>query len=1173
MNGVRILLLGPPEIQAKGEILAVTRRSTRALIFYLASRGGPVGRDELLALLWGNESEANARRRLRESLSRLKAAFPDPGLIQADTSLVSLDFSQVYVDQLEFQSLVDLAGQLPWQSPAHEPLPLHTAQLLHQAVRLWRSPHFMAGARLPSSPGLDEWLINTANKLEALAGRLTLRLADHAMASGDMGQALHLTRQALAVDELSDNLQYQFLQLLLATGRRKEALRHFEYVEKLFQRELQTAPSPRIFDLYKQLKKERKPHPAQGSAAVWRPKPSLHFPFAGRRAFLSQLMNAYHLGGGVVLSAEAGQGKTRLMQEFFARLDPQPRLLLAACRQAESSLPFQPLIDLLRHHIQPKEWHSLPGAWSSHLALLLPELPFQRAERERLSTELTLESMPVQARSLLMEAIRQILLHISRNRRLLLVIDNAQWADEATLAALGYLLERPPFDGQGLLLVSCRLEEKNPALEASLASWRQNDRVSIITLDRLTSTEISELAYRVFGRPSSDEFITWITAETGGNTFFLLESLRAMLDQAAYPDLNRAGQLQPPRSLKTAIQARLEQLSAVERDILEAAAVIGADFDPQVVAEVCQLPFLDLALQLESLHQRRLVEPLSRDSAGFRYRFIHALVRTILYQNLNPLQRQWLHLQAAKVLEKRLPITSFEVAASLARHYEAGGEPVLAFEYWVQAARHALRHASPGEATQAFLQAEKLIPLAQQLTDEQLYDLYAGWAEAAYDDHAADTIQRLTSRLQELGRERNSLLLLGAAQDGLAEACLATNQFAEGLAYADQAIRFLEKSGHTAEQMNAYNLRGLFLIMLNRVEESIEALQDALSLDSQTDDPQVIRARANAHYQTSIARTLTGWPMVGLRHALLSESSYADLHRPNASAYHASALARYFLGQYHQARLDSLAGIELAQHQPAWRLPGYLHANSAKAELALGNIDAALKLARQAIEIGQSHRHPHVIALGYGALGDLYMHLAEYGAACDHYAQGLEACQDQFLVADHRCRFGLAQALLGDRESGLEEINQARQSAEELGIGLVARLAELALARLYLHDEELEAATRLSLALKDEAERRSLPAVQAGCALILGEIARRGEDLPAAQTHFLAATKMADRLDHPWLAIQAAAGQLKLRKAAGKPEAQVLRRLDRLIERIAASTSDPSMRESLQLMRNQLTNL
>jgi hypothetical protein len=177
------------------------------------------------------------------------------------------------------------------------------------------------------------------------------------------------------------------------------------------------------------------------------------------------------------------------------------------------------------------------------------------------------------------------------------------------------------------------------------------------------------------------------------------------------------------------------------------------------------------------------------------------------------------------------------------------------------------------------------------------------------------------------------------------------------------------------------------------------------------------------------------------------------------------------------------------------------------------------------------------------------------------------------MLADHAFRVGYAQALSGELEAGLEEINLALQSAEELGIGLVSLFARLAKAHLYIMTEEWEEAYQLSLALQAEAERRSLPFVQAESSLDLGEIALQRADLPAARAHFQAAAKIAERLNQPWLELRALTQLLEGRLVSVKVYAQLLLRLDKLIKRIAASTGVPFIRESLQSRHSKLTNL
>jgi tetratricopeptide (TPR) repeat protein len=289
------------------------------------------------------------------------------------------------------------------------------------------------------------------------------------------------------------------------------------------------------------------------------------------------------------------------------------------------------------------------------------------------------------------------------------------------------------------------------------------------------------------------------------------------------------------------------------------------------------------------------------------------LIRETLLKSINPVRARHLHLLAAQEFERSS--LSQEQAAVLAHHYEMAGQPEQAFDYWTQAVIHARQLASDADARWIFNRAEKLIAHSAKLAEEQIFILFQEWTEMAYETEDVVTIQRINTDLLHLGRKRNSPLLIGAALDGLSNACMASDQFEDGLAYTEQALKTLETSPHRYLRMQAYNHRGVFFYMLNRLDESIQSLQDALSLGIGVLDSQEMQAHANAHYQLSFVRVLNGWPEPALSHAIraLSESQQTHFIHGQISAYSSQALANYFLGNYSAAREASLAGIDLSQ--------------------------------------------------------------------------------------------------------------------------------------------------------------------------------------------------------------------------------------------------------------------
>jgi hypothetical protein len=141
-----------------------------------------------------------------------------------------------------------------------------------------------------------------------------------------------------------------------------------------------------------------------------------------------------------------------------------------------------------------------------------------------------------------------------------------------------------------------------------------------------------------------------------------------------------------------------------------------------------------------------------------------------------------------------------------------------------------------------------------------VHDLYAEWSEMAYLMEDAATIQRLADSLLRYGQARNSPLLIGTALNIASDASMVLNQFSDGLKLTESAFPHLESSGSLFELMEAYNHRGVFLTMLNRVDEAIPSFQDALAVGADSDALPVVRARANAHYQLAVAWTLHGSP-------------------------------------------------------------------------------------------------------------------------------------------------------------------------------------------------------------------------------------------------------------------------------------------------------------------------
>ena len=1169
MHEFKILLLGTPEVQVDGESIQISRRINRALLYYLASQGKPVSRSEFLTLFWPEHPEDEARARLRESISRIGKALP--GLLVSDTVRVTLEFEHLFVDVLKFEDLIRKIGSLPWQIPVGEPLQPASHKLIMEAVNLWRGSGFLSGDTIPSSLSLDNWYNITAQRLEHQYLRLLERLSDHARAIDNPEECLQVSRKALLIDQINENFHIRLLECLIAMGKWKEGLEHFSHMEFLF-REEDLLPLPQtLLDLNQKLKKGAFAPPHIEIEPNWNLRSSMSAPFVGRKTMLSEMQRAFHRGGGIAILGEPGIGKTRLVQEFVNRSNPKPRILLATCHSSETILPFQPFIDMIRYSMQPEDWSSLSPTWNRQLSLLLPELLTKSEDQVSQSFVIDVEASLPEARARLLEAIRQVFLVLDKDRSILFCLDDAHWADEATLATIAYLVERPPFVNN-LLVVTSRRGEHNPALETLFVNFKQSRRCRIIHLPYMDPDEIAELLSNISGYAPSESLVNRLSLETGGNPLYLLETLRAL--QETHVPLNEESFSTLPLtlSLRALISTRVDVLSPNALNTLQTAAVIGNEFSLNFLSEVSNQIDQEVISALEELETHQLIEIIPQAQREVSYRFIHSTIREILIEGINPLKKQWLHRQIANGLVRRIEPEDASQAAILARHYENALEAGQAFKYWLQAGQYARQLFSPSEAYLAFTHAEGLIPYVSTYQENDIYDLFTEWAEMAYEADDQTTIVSLSERIREIGKDRGSSFFICTSLLLLCQSCMIDNEYEKGLDYANQVIANLEDSEFLAARMEAYVNRGIFLYMMNQLSAGLHSLEKAISIGYSTKDRAELRARANAHYQIAIVQTLSGWPETGLRHARLSLSDFNLLKRPygQVMAYSALSLSHYFLCNINLARNNNLLGFEIAERTHAGRMMGYLHSYRAMIEMAYGNLDAVFEHANNAIEIGQRQDHPEIIALGYRILGDLFIRLQSYTISLGYYQYALQASQEDFLAVDNAYRLGTSLYTTGRKDEGIELIQQSIDIAGQAGLESIQMLAQLTLAITEKFDGKFEQANQIARNVQLKAYQREMKLIRMEATQQIGEISILEGNFTYAATQFLSVAEEATRIPYVFQAIRSWVSLSKAFTAMKQPDPSISLRVDILLDQMENQARNLTLKPAFESYKNQI---
>jgi hypothetical protein len=468
------------------------------------------------------------------------------------------------------------------------------------------------------------------------------------------------------------------------------------------------------------------------------PRSSTSVPFVGRvaelaalRGWVSELGDRH--GGSVALVGEAGIGKTRLAEETLLIAEKAGALAIRLrCAPLERDLPFAPLGEALRSLLRAAPEALLLRLPPTALAQVAEHLP---ALRERLpNLPLLPDAPPAERHNRMLDGLVGLALALARIMPLAICCDDAQWADEATLAALGRLARHAPRHAL-LLILAYRADEltENPALHTLLRVLGREMLLNPLLLQRFDDAEVAQFLAELAKAPP--ERIAWLTphlaASSGGNPLFLSVAVQSLLEVHGAPSLAAllptlpAGSALPdlagaPR-IRELVLSRVERLPIPARELLGQLAVIGRPVSLDLIEKLGGTPALAAA---QTLLERQLL------SEGLDGRLLvsHDLVRSIVAGAIVSPQRRLLHRQIADAITA-LHGDRPEHAAELAFHYSQTGQSADAalLHYAVIAGDVARRafgfHTALGHYDAALRAAERL---GARALEAEVYGAFAG---------------------------------------------------------------------------------------------------------------------------------------------------------------------------------------------------------------------------------------------------------------------------------------------------------------------------------------------------------------------------------------------------------------------------------------------------------------
>ena len=459
-------------------------------------------------------------------------------------------------------------------------------------------------------------------------------------------------------------------------------------------------------------------------------------PLVGRDDEITMLMRRWERarqGDGqlVMIVGEPGLGKSRLIEEFHARLADTPHTWVEwSCSQLLQNTPLHPIAEWGRQRFGGADVS--PERRLTELESSLAQVKLDSAENlpllaPLLDIPLLKERVPALAAEELrrrqLAALTNWVMAGAKAQALVLAFEDLHWADPTTLDVLRGIAERGAL--APLFIVATTRPEFRPP-------WSMRSHHSTISLAPLDRGQVQEMVAELSARHALPrDVVEDVAARTGGVPLFVEEVTRLLLERG-----EGGGAIEAiPATLQQSLMARLDRLGPA-REVAQIGSVIGRGFSYALIHDMAGIEDAALQAALEKLAEADivLVQGLPPESD---YRFKHALIQDAAYENLLKSRRQVLHRRVAEILRDRFATTAAAEPEVLAHHFTQAGLTDVAIEWWGKAGDQALRRsafqeaiAHLGKAIEMADKAREGAPLATTVLSSQRLKLQTSYGQA-----------------------------------------------------------------------------------------------------------------------------------------------------------------------------------------------------------------------------------------------------------------------------------------------------------------------------------------------------------------------------------------------------------------------------------------------------------
>lgn len=498
MGTIFAKLLGTPEIFYDGRRITFDLRKAEALFYYLLVKK-QVLRDELVNILWPDESEKIGKKKLRNAVYTIRKVFDTDILVSPKRSVIMLD------------------EKLQWEIDLDEFLEENKSK----SIGMYKG-EFLQGFLVKDADDFERWIFQERDKYRDIYISRLEREIESYIQQKNLSDAEAYCKELIKVDELNEDAYRRLMKIYCFQEQYNKGIEIYQKLVKILKEELFITPDIDTINMFEMLMKEK----SIKESVDQEQKQEFYY---GREKEVEILKrNQYKFtsrkdGKSIVILGEAGIGKSRLMNEFLkASSLEQVYVLDTYCYQAEENYLLKPWNGIFTKlsRIVNEEDIEIPSAWRSIVSYIFPVFYAQDCMTEMNQ----IENIDILKYQVAEKAIVNVLSKVAKTKKIILLFEDIQWIDEMSLTLLkNVVLENR--NTSLIFIATCR-DGYDEKIDKFLTEMVRYNLVNKIELYRLNKNEVIDFAQQALpAYPFTQQLNDLMYKETEGNTFFLVEFL------------------------------------------------------------------------------------------------------------------------------------------------------------------------------------------------------------------------------------------------------------------------------------------------------------------------------------------------------------------------------------------------------------------------------------------------------------------------------------------------------------------------------------------------------------------------------------------------------------------------------------------------------------------------